>query len=768
MSRWATRLGEWDIRYRWLIIVMTLVFVALAASGGKYLKFTNNYRIFFSSDNPELQAFDALEKRYSKNDQVLFILEPKNGNVFTPEVLTAVEELTEQAWQIPYSSRIDSLSNFQHTQAEEDDLVIADLYENGATLDEAEIARIRNIAQNEPLLVNRIVSPSGHVTAVAATILLPGEEPNKELPEVVSFVRKLAKQTEEAHPSVKVHLTGIVMMNNAFNESSREDMEKLVPISFAMMVLMLLFLTRTVVGTLLTVVVILFSIVSAMGLGGYLGFPLSPPSASAPTMILTMAIANSVHIIITFLHILHDGKEKFEAIRESIRLNLQPVFIASLTTCIGFLSMNFSDAPPFRHLGNFVAMGVAIAFVLSVTFLPSMLSLLPARTRKSGDHRDRLMIGLGEFVVRNRSVLLWSMSVLTIGLALMIPKNELNDVFIHYFDKSVPFRADTDFMVENLTGIYILDYSLESGEPGGINDPGYLKDVEAFAQWYRQQPETLHVNTITDIIKRLNKNMHGDDPAYYRLPKERDLTAQYLLLYEMSLPQGLDLNNQIDVEKSATRFIATFKTLSSNQVIEMDQRAYDWLKANTSHIDLTQNPGSGPSKMFAHIGKRNIKSMLIGTTLALILISFILMIAFRSIKIGLASLIPNLVPAAMGFGLWGLMVGQVGLALSVVTGMTLGIVVDDTVHFLSKYLRARREKDMDAQQAVVYAFNTVGRALAITSFVLMTGFLILSLSTFELNSGMGLLTAIIIGFALLADFFLLPPLLMKLEERKYA
>jgi len=768
MKSLEDRLGDWVIRYRWIVILISLLLVGLAASGGKYLEFTNNYRVFFSKENPQLQAFDALEKKYSKNDLVVFILEPKNGNVFTPEVLSVVEKLTKDAWQIPYSSRADSISNFQYTEAEGDDLIVRDLYEDGADLSPEEIAKIKDIAIHEPLLVNRLVSPSGHVTGISTTIRLPGKNETTETPEVVRFVRKLASDIEQAHPDIKVHLTGVVMLNNAFGEATREDLAKLVPLSFGIMILMLVILTRSFTGSFLTVLVILFSILAAMGLGGRIGFPITPPSASAPTMILTMAVANSVHVVISFLHWMHEGEPKVEAIKESIRINLQPVFLASVTTCIGFLSMNFSDAPPFRHLGNFVAMGVAVAFILSITFLPAMLSILPVRARKIDNGNDVTMTRVGEFIVRNRKPLLWGMSVLTISLALMIPKNELNDVFVNYFDKSVTFRVDSDFMVDNLTGLYSIEYSLESGEEGGINNPAFLKDVEAFAEWYRAQPEVLHVNTLTDTMRRLNKNMHGDDQEFYKLPNKRDLSAQYLLLYEMSLPYGLDLNNQIDVEKSSIRFIPSLKTLSSNDLIALDKRAYEWLKANTSHIDLTHNPGSGTSKMFANIGKRNIKRMLVGATLALIMISMILVFAFRSLKIGFISLIPNLVPAAMGFGLWGLLDGQVGLALSVVSGMTLGIVVDDTVHFLSKYLRARREKGLSSPDAVVYAFTTVGRALVITSVVLVVGFLILSQSSFKINSDMGLLTAIVISFALAADFFLLPTLLMKFEEKNHA
>jgi predicted RND superfamily exporter protein len=768
MKTIENKLGEWVVKFRWIVIPLTLILVALAASGGKYLSFTNNYRVFFSAENPELLAFEALEKKYSKNDNVLFVLEPKSGNVFTPDVLAAVEEITEKSWQIPYSSRVDSLSNFQFTEAEEDDLIVRDLFEDAENLSAKDIAKIKEVSMKEPLLIKRFIPEKAHVTGVNVTILLPGIDENKETPEVVSFSRKIAEEIQQAHPDINVHISGMIMMNNAFGEASRGDMAKLVPISFGVMLLMLIILTKSFTGTILTLLVIICSILAAMGIGGYIGYPISPPSASAPTMILTIAIANSVHIIVTFLHSLQHGKAKVDAIKETIRLNLQPVFLASLTTCLGFLSMNFSDAPPFQHLGNFVAIGVAVAVILSMTFLPAMMSLLPFWTKPIQNDDDPLMTRFGKMVVNKRKPLLWIMVNITVFLIAFLPQNELNDIFVNYFDETVKYRVDSDFTVDNLTGVYNIEYSLSSGESGGINNPGFLKDVEAFSTWYRQQPETTHVATLTDIITRLNKNMHGDNMDFYKLPEERELSAQYLLLYEMSLPYGLDLNNQIDVDKSSIRLISSLQTLSSNELIALNNRAYAWLKEKTTLIDLSADPGSGTGLMFANIGKRNIKSMLIGTTLALFMISIILIFAFKSLKIGLISLLPNLVPAALGFGLWGLIVGEVGLALSVVTGMTLGIVVDDTVHFLSKYLRARREQGLSPENAVIYAFSTVGRALVVTSVVLIAGFLVLSLSSFELNSGMGLLTAIVIAFALIADFLLLPTLLMKFEEKKYA
>ena len=761
-STTVIRYAQWITRHPWLVMLAAILVVMAAASGGKHLAFKTDYRVFFSHDNPQLLTFEALEAMYTKNDNVMFVLAPKDGDAFSKETLEAVKTLTKKAWQTPYSTRVDSLANFQHTEAKGDDLLVMDLVGEDTDLSDDNRKKIKRIALSEPMLLNRIVSDRAHVTGVNVTVQLPGKKLS-EVPEIVSFARNLAVEMKAQYPDIDIHLSGMVLMNNAFSEASKADMKKLVPISFALMLITLGLMIRGFSGTVATLLVIIGSIMTAMGMGGYLGFPLTPPSASTPTIVLTMAIANCVHILVAMLHEMRMGREKKAAIVESMRINMQPVFLASVTTALGFLSMNYSDVPPFHHLGNMVAIGVIASFFLSVTFLPALMTVLPVRVRQVINDDSHLMHRVGDFVVAQRHKLIWGMATLVIILIAAIPRNELNDVFVHYFDKTVPFRNDADFMTANLTGLYVIDYSLDSGEPGGISNPEFLKEVGAFADWYRQQPETIHVNTITDVMKRLNKNMHGDHESWYKLPEQRDLAAQYLLLYEMSLPYGLDLNNQINVDKSATRFTATLQTMSTNQLLAFDKRATQWLKANAPHVHTGE--GSGTTMMFAHIGKRNIVSMLTGTTVALIGISLILILALRSVKIGLISMIPNLVPAAMGFGLWGLLVGEVGLSLSIVAGMTLGIVVDDTVHFLSKYLRARREKGFTAEEAVRYAFRNVGMAMFTTSVVLVVGFMVLSLSSFELNAGMGLLTAIVIAFALLADFLLLPPLLMLFDKK---
>ena len=755
--------ARWVLSHRVLIIIITLVTFAGLAYGTKYLALNTSYRVFFSADNPELLAFEAVEDTYVKDDNVIFVLAPKNGDVFTPTNLAAIEKLTADAWQIPHSNRVDSITNFQFTEAEADDLVVRDMVKNGIALKSKELDKIRRATLAEPALNKRLISPTGHVAGINITTQLPAEARAKAAQVIAQFVRDMATDFHQENPDIAVYLTGMIMMDHAFYESSMRDSTVLIPISFASMILLIALLVGGVFGTMTTVLIIVFSIVGAMGVSGYIGFPLTGVSSAAPIIILTVAVANTIHLLVTFKQEYAGGRDKHEAMAESLRVNLQPVFLASATTAIGFLSMNFSEVPPFNHLGTTVSVGVLLSFVLAVMFLPALMSLLPLRRSRFRHDRHTLMDRFAEFVIKRRKQLLIFTTIAIIAAVANLPRNELNDVFLHYFDRSITFRTASDFMVDNLTGIDFINYSVDSGESGGISEPAFQADVEKFATWLESQPETEHVDRFTNIMKRLNKNMHGDDESYYRLPQDRDLAAQYLLLYEMSLPYGLDLNNQINVDKSQTKITATVGVLSSREMIDFNHRALDW--ARTNNTSFANIDSAGVSLMFSYIGQRNIKAMIIGTTVALVLISGILILALRSPRLGFISLLPNLAPAAVGFGIWGIFVGEVGLSLSIVAGMTFGIVIDDTVHFLSKYLRARRENDLEAPEAVRYAFRTVGRALVITTIVLVIGFSVLATSSFEMNSGMGLMTASIITIALIVVFLMLPPLLMKIEEK---
>ncbi|WP_433915829.1 efflux RND transporter permease subunit [Vibrio vulnificus] len=760
-----TSLLAFSTRFSFWTLIISLLAIVATAMGAKNLYFRGDYNIFFDGSNAQLQAFDEIQTTFAKTDNIALVLAPKSGDVFDQRTLTQIQEMTEQAWQVPYSSRVDSLTNYQHTEAVDDDLLVEDLLYQSYSLTAERIAKVRTIAMSEPLLVNALVSEKGDVAVINITMQMPGVDETAEVNEVVAYVEQMLSHYRAQYPDVTIYKAGIIAMNHSFAMAAQNDSATLVPTMLLVILVFLTLMLRSFLSVLATLVVIIGAIVATLGIVGWAGMFLHVASVNVPTLIMTLAVADCVHVIASMRHFMRQGMPKAQAIHRSVTLNFVPIIITSVTTAIGFLMMNMSDSPVLRDFGNLSALGVMIACVLSVSLLPALLNLLPVRfSAKQAAKSSDIMDKLADLVVHRRNVLLPLSIVVIAGSAALIPYNKVNDESVKYFDTSSEFRQAADFMEQRISGMTTMSIAIKTHQSQGIASPEFLAVLGEFTHWLREQPETDHVASLSDIYKRLNKNMHGDDNAYYALPAERELAAQYLLLYEMSLPFGLDLNNQVNVDKSSVKLQLTVKNLGSVELVALEERIYQWF---ASHAPQYQVVASSPSLMFAHIGETNMASMLSTLPITLILISALMIFALRSWRLGMISLVPNIAPAVIGFGLWALISGEINLGLSVVVTLTLGIVVDDAVHFLAKYQHARKA-GQNAEQAVRYAFHTVGRALWITTVVLVAGFSVLALSQFRLNSDMGQLSAIVIFVALVIDFVLLPSLLMRFDTAEYA
>ncbi|ELA9192707.1 TPA: MMPL family transporter [Vibrio parahaemolyticus] len=757
-------LGKIPTKYSLLVLLATIFLIIVATIGGKNLYFRGDYDIFFDGTNKQLLAFDEIQTTFAKTDNLAIVIAPEDGDIFTPQTLSLIQKITVDAWQVPYSSRVDSIANYQHTEAFDDELLVEDLLYSEYELTPERISKVKSIALSEPVLKSALVSEKGDVTVVNITVQLPEMDKTAEVEEVVSSINAMIDRYQRAYPDVTFHKAGIIAMNHAFMTAAQDDSSTLVP---TMLVVILVFLTimlRSILSVIATLIVIIGSVMATMGISGWAGMFLSTATVNVPTLIMTLAVADCVHVIATMRQSMKNGFTKAQSIERSIALNFVPILITSVTTAIGFLMMNMSDSPVLRDFGNLSALGVMVACFLSVTLLPALLKLLPIHVKmETSQDQKHVMDRLGDFVVSQRRALLPLSVAVIVVCASLIPLNKVNDESVEYFGQRNEFRQAADFMEERISGMTNISIAIKTNESQGIAAPDFLNTIGEFSSWLRDQPETDHVATLADVYKRLNKNMHGDDEAYYLLPQERELAAQYLLLYEMSLPYGLDLNNQINVDKSSIKMVLTVANLGSVELVDLENRIYQWF---AEHAPQYQVVASSPSLMFAHIGETNMASMLSTLPITLVLISALLIFALRSVRLGLISLMPNIAPAVIGFGLWALISGEINLGLSVVVTLTLGIVVDDAVHFLSKYQRARRE-GQTAEQAVRYAFHTVGRALWITTVVLVAGFSVLAMSSFRLNADMGQLSAIVIFIALVVDFLFLPTLLMLFDKKAY-
>lgn len=749
------------LRRRWWVIALTTLLMMLAAAGGDRLIVADDFRQLLGRDNPQLAALNELENTYAASSTVLIAVSVQSGSVFTRRTLGAIEELTQAAWKTPYGSRVDSLTNYNHSRADGDDLIVRPLVEGAASLNDDDLASIARLALNEPELRGRLVSRDGRVGALA--ISFAGvDNPSAVIAEVPDYLSDVLQRARIRYPELAYHVTGDIILNRTVNAAMEDGVQSTLPLGFVLALIGVALLLRSLFGVLTIVVMMTFGILTTMGFAGWAGMVLSPLTAGVPVVVMVLAVAHSIHIVTGVLLSMGRGTDRQTAIAESLRLNASPVFLTSVTTMIGFLSLNGSDSPPVQIMGTLSAFGMLTIYLYSMTLLPALLSILPLRSRLGRSGESPVFERFGRFVVERRRVLLWSGLVVSLVLVAGLPRNEFSDDWTKQFDERYQFRRDTDFVSRNLTGLNALEYSLDAGVEGGITDPRYLQRVEAFAEWARKQPEVTHVRAFTDTMKRLNRNMHGDDPAWHRLPEDPELAAQYLLLYELSIPFGADLNDRIDIAKSATRMTVTVRDISAREMRALDARAQAWIDANAPGL---AGEASGITMIFAHLAQRNLESILRGTIIGMALISLILIWVFRSLRLGLISLVPNFLPPAMGFGLWGYLVGQVSFPAAMTTVIAFGVIVDDTIHFMTKYTRGRRD-GLSGADAVGLAFRTTGHALFATSAVLAAGFMVFAFSGYEGIWILGLMVTTMVVLGIIVDFLLLPPLLLALDRAK--
>lgn len=762
-----TDLTKSIVKYKWAFLITSLCIVVACGYGFSFLKFNADSKVFFSADNPQLQAYEKIENIYTDDDNILIAISNKNGEtMFQKEILAEIKNLVEESWQTPYSFRVDAVTNFQYTRASENELIVTDLVEDTNNLTSHDLIKIKNIAISEPLLKNRLINEKATVLGINITTKLPKDP--AAVTEVVSYIRKICQEFSDRNENLEVHISGNVFLDNAFSEAAQKDGSTLIPLVFGIFLIMIYLSTRSFTSTLVGFIVILFSISCALGLAALLGIELTAASANTPIVISTLAIADSIHISITILSLMKSGMSKENAIIESMRLNLLPVLITSLTTIIGFLSLNTGDVPPYADFGNISAIGMSFALFFSIFTLPSLFAIIPFKVKisenKEAIQENNFLSKIGFWSVRNvRIIFITSVIALPIAFFFTI-KNDLNDEFIKYFDDSIKFRNDTDFINKNLTGIYNLEFSIPSSGEGKINEPDYLNKLEEFSKFVEMQPEVIHVNSFSEVSKRVNKAMNADNNAFYQVPENRAEAAQYLLLYELSLPYGLDLNNQVNNKKSETRFTITLKDISSKNMIEFSEKLENWLVENCPEYMHTK--ASSFTLMFAHIGERQVKGLISGAIISAILITLILMITFRSFKLGLISLFANVMPALIGFGIWYFILGYINLGMTAVFGMTLGIIVDNSIHFITKYNRGVKELNLSPAEAVQFAITKVGKAIVATTSIICIGFFVLTQSSFLLNSSLALITIIILVLSMVICLTSLPALIIMSNNLK--
>ncbi len=749
-------------RYPKLVLaIWGLLFLGMIA-GGKNLTVSFDTRIFYSEQNQLLLQLRGFERKFSHNNNILFVISPRDedaGRIATVEMLQALIEITDQAWRLPHSTQVESLSNFPRIVSDDDAFSVVEMVPSSGQLTPSAVAAIEEESLGDRLIVDRLLSSDGRTTGVNVNFRLPPSA-SSEVQEITEAAHQFVRKIETDYPHLQVHLTGNVMLMTTFNEASHVDARLLVPVALIVAAIIVAVFLRSRNGTIAVLSILGVASLASMGVAGWFGHVITPASIAAPIIVISIALASTIHVVIAVKHELASGADNGAAIKQAIRTNAAAVGLTNLTTAVGFLAMNRADAPPLNDMGNIVFAGIVLSYLLTFTWLPSVLTLLPLKP--SQDRSAQLMAGVGRSINRLRWVLLIMVSTGVLATIGGLGQIRLDDDFVRYFDDRFEYRVASDFAEERLTGLNIMEFDLETGIDGGVYTPEYQHFLADFTGWLGEQPGVASIADISEITRRIHKAMRvEDEPSLNGIPDNADLISQYFLLYELSLPYGASLTDRINVSRSASRVTIIMRGLTSGEIRNLHERATAWLATHAPGQAATT--GISINVLFAYLSNDNIRSMITGTFVSILIIGLIIAFALRSFAFGALSLATNLLPAIVGFGLWGYFIQDIGIAGAVITTMTLGIVVDDTIHFLMKY-RRQRAGGASAAEAIEAVFSTVGVAMVITSVSLAAGFIVLSLSGFQINRSLGIQTSIIVVVALGICWFLLPPLLRLIDK----
>ena len=746
----------------YLALVIPLLLIALLSTGTAQLSFRSDERVFFAEDNPHLQRLDTFQKRYGKDNNLLIVAHVKGGQIFQPKIMHALTRITEDLWTAPWVKRVDTPLNFQRAVGNASGMSVDQLWRQGDDTSPQYLQELASQADALPLMKERLLNNAHNTALLAIDYRIPDEHAEKAPAMVVKDMRQRLETYAQQYPALSFYLSGSLALDAAFGEASASDSARLIPAMFFAFLALLWLMLRSWLPLLAVLLVVSGAIGSALGLGGLLSIPLSSVSVASPFIITIIALADTVHFTFAAMLARRKGLSSSDAVAQALSHCTKPIVLTSITTACGFFALLFSEAPPFAHMGILCGAGVLFACVFSLTVVPAIMILIPWKACIYNDIYSRVFFSIGQRVSKQPALFLLLALLPALALCGGIFKNVLDDRYIHYFDERFEFRRHTDILNQELGGFYTLEYDLKAGAFESIADPEYLQAVDEFATWLRNQNEVTHVASHADRIKMIHQALYDGEPAAYKIPQDPDVSAQILALYEMQLPYGMDLKQQVTVDHSASRMTVSLKDLSTGQMLSLAERAQTWLSENQNPLQHSKE-ATGSSLMFAYIGMRNIHNMIWGTLTAFLTIGIILMLTFRHAGNTGIAFFANVLPGFAAIGGWGMIVGEVGMSVATIVALTLGIVVDDTLHLMTAIQRKRKQHN-SIRLAVPQALAEAGPGVFATTLCLILGFGLLALSGFQINAWLGLMTAIVALIALLFDFLFIPGAMILWEE----
>ena len=736
------------------VILLCLTICCLSAAGLSGLRLNASYNAYFDEQDPILGTHRALQADFSISDGLVFVLDFGQPIALSDSAIAVLERVNTELKQLDYVANVTSVLDLRASEDEgfdDMDAEILGLEDNFASTQQAPTISAETV-RADPRGYGLLLSKDETALAVELSVSLPQNIPAPRLLNTTAEIRESVQRAIAESPlMVNVHYSGPLALNEAYISVIRHDLKLFLPALVLSLGLMLTLIFGSIKISAAASLVAALSVVSAFGVGGWLGFELAAIDAFAPVIIASIALAGTVHILNGYSQSLDAGAGREQALMATLTENALPLALTTATTIGGFLALTFSPSPPIRTIGYLVATGVFFAWLYIMLILPALLKETSAQPKQAR------WLGVAITMVLNASsrspVLILALGAVAVLAAIqLVAQNQINDNVFEYFPRSHQFRQDAEVLESKFSGVNPLIYAISTTKPMGALDDEVMQTTYQFQQWLDRQNEVRKTLAITNFSTVQDHLAQVDSNS----------VSRYRELAKIHTPTGLGIEKLVDPNYRALAVYVYIEPLDARGHINFDKNVKHWFEENHRSPDLKISSG-GTSLVFAHLGQRNARSMVYALVIALCASSLICIFILQSFHGAWIGILCNLSPLLIVYALWALIDGNISIGGAVVIGMILGIVVDDTLYLLARFRRAKHANDTAPARVCI---ESVGPALIVTSVTIIVGLAAGLLSDFAPIRAMSGLSMGVIAVAVIIDLLVLSIVLRWLFSRK--
>jgi len=777
------QLGDIILSWKYIIIFVIVALVALAALGLDKIIVDNSNESLFQKDDNIILLNKEFETVFGNEDFVFVMLE---GDVFSHEFLSFTRDVSERIYEeVPFVKNVTSLTDLEFTEVIDGDLYIDQLIDYDIPKDSQTLNEIKEKVMSKDLLRDRIASVDGQSAAVfvefdnfpEAVYVSLDHDPSSpylrsdiyfegELEDVSGF-RTVSEMRTIISPAIDhvladfgntpytITATGGPIIDYKIDRTIEKEVLKTFILTLVIAIILMSIIFRSFKAVAATVGVIILSTITTFGLIGWFGIVLSTFASIIVCLLLVLSVSYSIHVINHFQAAYFESQDKRKALLYAFSHSGWPCLVTAVTTAIGFAAFILVPIVPIKYLGISCTIGVSLAYLFVITLVPISLSFGKVRTKPSrGEERgiapSSFMENWAQWSLKHGKSI--SITALGISAVLMafIPRVEVDTDFIRMFGQGCSFVTEAEHVANGLGALYSYEVMIELPEDGMAKDPDILRGLEKIEDFVKDQDTTKKTRSLNDLLKDISQILNNNNRDYYTLPKSRELVTQFLLLYEMS--GGEELNNWIDYSERRLRLSVQVNqsTVRLNETFQVIQDLSEQTFPSGTKVSI-----SGDMPIFLKTVDVLVNGQITSILVAFLGISLMMIFILKSPRIGLISMIPNMLPVGIMLGVMGLMDITLNLQTVIVAPLLIGIAVDDTIHYFIHF-RAEFNDCGNYAQANKQTFKSIGWALVFTSAILIIGFSAFLFSTINSLQQLAILLAVGILAALLSDLLLTP------------